>query len=119
MVAGSRAGIEALLRRATVCTKAVPARNTNLFAIFIRRRDADARKTDLVTPAICVGCTLLFARPRLVRQPQRGQRNPHDADAEFLQRTAARDGLRQAFGQVIEFVVHNFPFVLVCFLGNR
>src|SRR5207253_3714951 len=47
---------------------------------------------------------------RLVRQPQGGQRDTHEADAEFLQRPAARDGSGQALGQFIEFVVHNFPF---------
>ena len=32
--------------------------------------------------------------------------------AELLQRPAPRDVLRQALGQFIEFVVHNFPFVV-------
>src|SRR5439155_8511174 len=55
---------------------------------------------------------------RRVRQPQGGQRDTRETDAEFLQRPAARDGLGQALGQFIEFVVHSFPFVfdlvLVC-----
>src|SRR5437867_10315683 len=37
------------------------------------------------------------------------------SEAEFLQSPAPRDGLGQALGQFIEFVMHNFPFVL--FLG--
>jgi hypothetical protein len=49
----------------------------------------------------------------LLRQPQRRQREACEADAEFLQRAAPRDGLGQALGQLIEFVVHNFPFVFV------
>ena len=59
---------------------------------------------------------ILGARLRLVRQPKTGQRHARETDAEFLQRPAARDRLSQAFGQFIEFVVHNFPFVLLfCF----
>jgi len=46
------------------------------------------------------------------RQPQRGQRDTREAEAEFLERPAAGDGLGQALGQFIEFVVHNFPFIL-------
>src|SRR5437016_3673651 len=49
----------------------------------------------------------------LVRQSERGQRDTREATAEFLQRAAARDGLGQAPGQVVEFIVHKFPFVLV------
>jgi len=48
----------------------------------------------------------------LVRQAHGGERNTDEANAEFLQRPAPRDGLGQTFGQLIEFVVHNFPFVL-------
>jgi len=47
----------------------------------------------------------------LVRQAHGGERNTDEANAEFLQRPAPRDGLGQTFGQLIEFVVHNFPFV--------
>ena len=46
----------------------------------------------------------------LGRQPQQGQRYTREAEAEFLQRTTACDGFGQALGQLIEFVVHNFPF---------
>ena len=53
------------------------------------------------------------SRLSLVRQPQRGESDSRQADAEFLQRPAPRDGLGQALGQFIEFVVHNLPFVLV------
>jgi len=47
----------------------------------------------------------------LVRQPDCGQRDAREAEAEFLQRPAPRDGLGQALGQFIELVVHNFAFV--------
>jgi len=53
---------------------------------------------------------------RLVRQPEAGQRYAGEAGAEFLQRRAPRDGLRHAFGEFIEFVIHvclqcfGFPF---------
>ena len=47
------------------------------------------------------------------RQPQRGQRDTREAEAEFLERPAAGDGLGQTLGQFIEFVVHNFRIVLV------
>ena len=50
---------------------------------------------------------------RRFRQSQRGQHNAREAGAEFLQRAAARDGLSEALGQFIEFVVHNSPLVLV------
>jgi hypothetical protein len=50
---------------------------------------------------------------RIVRQAQRGQRDARETDAEFLQRAAARDGLGQAFGEFIEFVVHNSPFLII------
>src|SRR6266498_4471020 len=53
----------------------------------------------------------------LVRQPQRRQRDTREAEAEFLERPAPRDRLGQALGQFIEFVVHNFPFVLVLWFG--
>src|SRR5437667_8813857 len=50
-------------------------------------------------------------RVRSDRQPEAGQRHAGEADAEFLQRHAARDRLGQAFGEFIELVVHVFPFV--------
>jgi len=49
----------------------------------------------------------------IIRQPDCGQRDTGETEAEFLQCPASRDGLGQALGQFIEFVVHNFPFVLV------
>jgi hypothetical protein len=49
----------------------------------------------------------------LVCQPQPGQRNTGEANAEFLQRPAAGDGLGHCFSQFIEFVIHTFPFVLL------
>ena len=51
-------------------------------------------------------------RPRFrpVRQPEAGQRHAREAEPEFLQRRAAGDGLGQAFGEFIEFVVHNSLF---------
>jgi len=55
---------------------------------------------------------------RLVRQPETGQRHAGEADAEFLQRSSARYGLGQSLGQFIEFLVHNFPFVLVAFVTH-
>src|SRR5258705_6234753 len=48
-----------------------------------------------------------FLRVTLICEPQRGQDDTRDADSEFLQRPASRDGLRQAFGEFIEFVVHS------------
>jgi hypothetical protein len=46
-----------------------------------------------------------------VRQSKPGQCDASEPNAEFPQRSAARDGLSQTFGQFIEFFVHNFPFV--------
>jgi hypothetical protein len=51
-------------------------------------------------------------------QPEADQRLPGQADAEFLKRRSARDGLGHSFGQFIEFVVYNFPFIPVL-LSNR
>jgi hypothetical protein len=51
----------------------------------------------------------------VIRQPEAGESQAGQADAEFLERLAARGGLGQTFGQLIEFVVHTLPFVLfVC-----
>jgi len=50
-------------------------------------------------------------RLRLVRQPETGQRHAAEADAEFFQRGAPRDGLGEALCQSIEFVVHSFAFI--------
>jgi hypothetical protein len=49
---------------------------------------------------------------RYVYQPEARQRHASDAEAEFLQRRAARDGLGQALGELIELVVHGFPFII-------
>src|SRR5947199_305041 len=39
------------------------------------------------------------------------QRHAGEAEAEFLQRKAARDRLSHTFGQFIEYVLHIFPFI--------
>jgi hypothetical protein len=58
-----------------------------------------------------MGVEALFG-VRLIRQTEAGQRDSRKADSELLQRPAPRHGLGQAFGQLIEFVVHNqIPFV--------
>src|SRR5437016_5688247 len=49
-------------------------------------------------------------------QSQCCERHAGEAEAEFLQRPAPGDRLGHVSGQFIEFVVHNFPFVLVCVL---
>src|ERR1051326_6933973 len=54
---------------------------------------------------------IFVARLCLVRQPEAGQRHAGKADAEFLQRRAARDGLGEVLGEFIEFVVHGFSFI--------
>jgi hypothetical protein len=51
----------------------------------------------------------------LVRQPEGGQRHAGQPNAESLQRLPPRYGLGQSFGQFIEFIIHNFPFVFVRF----
>lgn len=75
------------------------------------RGDAHAAATGLARAAISVlgaGRRCYVARLRLARQPKAGQHHAGDADAELLQRRAARDRLGQPFGQFIELVVHNF-----------
>jgi hypothetical protein len=58
------------------------------------------------------------ASPRIgisfVHQPQRGQGDACDPDTELPERSTPRDGLGQALGQFIEFVVHVIRFVFVC-----
>jgi hypothetical protein len=49
---------------------------------------------------------------RLFRQPEAGQCQAREANGEFFQHRPPRDGLGHSLGQFIEFVVHNFPFVL-------
>ena len=50
-----------------------------------------------------------IASPRLVRQPETGERHACQADTEFFQRLPPRGRLGQAFCQFIEFIVHNIP----------
>src|SRR5437773_2674913 len=57
--------------------------------------------------------------PCHVRQPEAGRRHAGQAGAEFLQRCAARDRLRQALGEFIELVVHVFPFSFGLLLVGR
>jgi len=75
---------------------------------------AGAATADLSRSAIGIRCAgvvrVYFVGERLIRQPEAGQRHAGEADAEFLQRCAARDGLGQALGEFIELVVHTFPF---------
>ena len=47
-----------------------------------------------------------------ITQAHRGERGRREPDAKPSQRLTARDGLGQSLGQFIEFVAHNFPFVL-------
>lgn len=53
-----------------------------------------------------------------VRQPKAGQRHSGEADAEFLQRRAPRDGLGQVLCEFIECVAHIFPFVSGCLFSR-
>jgi hypothetical protein len=55
-----------------------------------------------------------FFNLHLVRKSKPSKGNPGQADTEFLQRAAARDGLSQAFRQFIECIIHNFPFPFWC-----
>jgi hypothetical protein len=61
------------------------------------------------------------ARLHIACEPQCRKRYTREADAEFFQRPAARNGLGQTLGEFIEFVVHNFSFRLtvVCFYSIR
>jgi hypothetical protein len=52
-----------------------------------------------------------FARLGSVGQPEAGQRQTGQAQAEFFQRLPTGSGLGHSRGQFIEFVIHNFPFV--------
>ena len=81
-----------------------------VIAVTLACRLANAIEADLIRRAIGArGASP--ASLGLVREPERGQRHSHKSDAEFLQRRAPRDGLGQALGQLIEFVVHNFLFI--------
>jgi hypothetical protein len=48
-----------------------------------------------------------------VRQPEAGERHARQAGPELLECGTAGDGLGEAFGEFIEFVVHGFVFVVV------
>jgi hypothetical protein len=50
---------------------------------------------------------------RLVCQREGRQRHAGEADAEFLQRRAACDGLGHVPGHFVEMVIHNLSFVLI------
>jgi hypothetical protein len=56
----------------------------------------------MVTPRLC------FAR-----QTKAAQHHPGQADAELLERLAARNRLSQSLGQLVEFVVHNSRLALL------
>ena len=56
----------------------------------------------MVTPCLCFG-----------RQTKAAQHHPGQADAELLERLAARNRLSQSLGQLVELVVHNSPLVLL------
>ena len=98
----------------------VPSLGNELVATF--RRAAVAISGDVVRAAFArlalrvvsaVAAQWLAASGlRLIRQPQRSQHDSREANAEFLQRATARNGLGHAHGQFIEFVFHNFGFVL-------
>jgi hypothetical protein len=60
----------------------------------------------------------LFVRFSLVGHTQCGERDASETGTESPQRTTPRDGLGHSFGQFIELVVHNFPFVYSSF-ANR
>ena len=87
---------------------------------------ATSAETDATTSAVGAGEARLASALvagvlglGFVRQPKRREREAREAEADFLQRCAARDGLREALGEFIELVVHNFPFVFwFCFLGG-
>lgn len=82
---------------------------------------AHAPYTPQAVPALTVAAALLAyftsAGLRIVCPPERSQREGSEADTESLQCRAAWDRSGHGFGQFIEFVVHNFSFVLVLFIG--
>src|SRR5439155_14628279 len=81
-----------------------------------RVTDSAAAFLGLLKLAGAPGRETARSRLRAPCQPQRGDREAREADAEFLERRAARNGLGQALGQFIELVVHNFPSSLFsCF----
>jgi hypothetical protein len=50
-----------------------------------------------------------IARLRPLRQPETGQRHACEAEAEFLQRSAARDRLGYTLREFVEFIIHSVP----------
>ena len=58
-----------------------------------------------------------MTRHRFVCHPEVGQRYSRQADSEFLKRCSARNRLSQSLGQFVEFVVHDFHFVLLSFVA--
>ena len=92
------------IRSIDVTTAPLAARYARLFLASSAGRHAE-------------GIRPTTASLRLVRQPEAGERHAGEADAEFLQRRAPRDGLGQALGEFIELVVHTFPFF--CLLVGR
>jgi hypothetical protein len=46
-------------------------------------------------------------------ESKRGQRHASKANPEFLQHRTARDGTGHSFSELIDFVVHSFPFASV------
>ncbi|SRR6266496_25607 len=109
----------------SIAAYCLPVSHFNALAIGIRATEADGAEAIVVAnaaAAFAVACTGL-AGPEagrlrvcraLIRQPKAGQRHAGESDTEFFQRCAARDRLGQALGEFIEFIVHTFPFVLVC-----
>jgi hypothetical protein len=97
---------------------------TNAYATLDAELTTDSASTVVTTvaataTAIAAGSAPMspppaspFARLSPVRQPETGQRHSSERDAKFFQRSSARDRLGQSFGQFIEFIVHNFPFIL-------
>src|SRR5262249_13335205 len=62
--------------------------------------DADSRRAAYLTAAtigVCYATTLFCRGHCAVCQPETGKRHAGKTDAEFLQRTAARDGLGHCF----------------------
>jgi hypothetical protein len=57
--------------------------------------------------------TRLRGRGRSVCQAEIGQRQAGQAHAEFPERFSPCGGLGHAFGEVIEFGIHTFPFCLL------
>ena len=67
-----------------------------------------------VLSAVGIGAAIagFWSSFRLVRQAQRREGEARHAQPEFLQRGPARDGLGVVLGHFVEFVAHNFSFVV-------